>query len=143
MHILPARSTDEPAIKRLLKAVDLPTEDITAKSLDYFLVLHDAEALTDVIGLDLEGDIALLRSLAVAESMRGRGVGNDMVQAAEALAVECAVREIYVLTTTADKYFAARGYKTLKRSAAPAALRRMPQFKTLCPSSSVLMVKIP
>lgn len=61
--------------------------------------------------------------------MRGRGVGNDMVQAAEALAVECAVREIYVLTTTADKYFAARGYKTLKRSAAPAALRRMPRSK--------------
>lgn len=143
MDILPARSTDESAIKRVLAFADLPTADISAKSLEHFLIVHEGDQLAGVIGLDLEGDIALLRSLAVAESMRGRGIGNALVVAAEALAAQCAVREIYLLTTTADRYFTARGYRTLHRGAAPPALQRMPQFKTLCPSTSVLMVKIP
>ena len=141
MTILPARSRDEQAIKRLLAAAQLPIDDISAKSLEHFLVMRDGDAIVGVVGLDLSGDFALLRSLAVVDAERGRGVGDRLVAAAEAHAAGHAVRDLYLLTTTADQYFARRGYQTSDRNEAPAELQQMPQFKSLCPSTSVLMRK--
>jgi amino-acid N-acetyltransferase len=141
MRIVPARANNEAAIKRLLESASLPTADISAKSLEHFLVCLEGAEITGVVGLDLIGGIALLRSLAVTKSFRRCGIANDLVQAAEALAQTCAVTDIYLLTTTAHQYFAARGYRKLERSAAPAAVQQTPQFNSLCPSSSVLMRK--
>jgi amino-acid N-acetyltransferase len=141
VDILPARTTDEQAIKRLLTSADLPVEDISAKSLEHFLVIHNGDDVVGVIGLDLAGDVALLRSLAVADTKRDRGLGHQLVVAAETLAMQCGVRDIYLLTTTADRYFAAHGYKVSQRAGAPAVLAEMPQFKSLCPSTSTLMSK--
>jgi amino-acid N-acetyltransferase len=141
VDIVPARAIDEVAIRRMLVSAQLPTEDISPKSLEHFLVMRDGDAIVGVVGLDLDGDFALLRSLAFVDGMRSRGVGDQLVNAAEALAARCAVRDIYLLTTTADKYFAARGYSASSCSSVPAALQQMPQFKSLCPSTSVLMTK--
>ena len=141
MHIIPARLQDEAAIKQLLDSADLPTDDITAKSLQHFLVLHVGGRLAGVVGLDPDGEVGLLRSLAVDPTMRKRGIGNRLVDAAEALAARRGVRAIYLLTTTADRYFAARDYQPMAREKAPPAIASMPQFKSLCPASSTLMMK--
>jgi amino-acid N-acetyltransferase len=141
MEIEAARPTDEPAIKRLLVSAGLPVEDIDAKSLANFLLLRESGAIVGVVGLDVAPGFALLRSLAVADSMRNRGLGDQLVRAVEALAAQHAIRELWLLTTTADRYFASRGYAVAQRAQAPAALTEMPQFSSLCPSTSVLMTK--
>lgn len=95
-----------------------------------------------VVGLDIDGDVALLRSLAVEPAARNRGIGDRLLQEAESLAHANAVRKLYLLTTTAQDYFSIRGYCAVDRATAPAGIQQTPQFRTLCPSSSILMEKI-
>lgn len=141
MEIVPVQAVDEAAIKRLLTSSELPTSDLSGESLKHFLVTWRGDALTGVVGLEIEGEVALLRSLAVPESQRGRGIGCELVGAAENLAQQRGVREIFLLTTTAEEFFAARGYRRISREQAPPAIRAGAQFRELCPSSSSLMVK--
>lgn len=84
----------------------------------------------------------LLRSLVVCREMRGQGLGVQLTSAAEALASRSGVGAIYLLTTTADESFRARGYRILARSEAPAAIQSTTQFSALCPSTATLMVKL-
>jgi amino-acid N-acetyltransferase len=141
MDILAARTTDDPAIRGLLEAADLPTQDLTPSLLAHFLVARDGDMLVGAVGLEPAGDTALLRSLVVADAARDRGIGDELVRAIERAARAKGLRALYLLTTTADGYFARRGYTQIDRAVAPVALHETPQFKTLCPSSSVVMTK--
>lgn len=141
MPIVPASAADEAEIRRLLEASDLPAADVTPKLLEHFLVLREGTSLVAVAGLEPVGDTALLRSLAVADSLRGGGIGRQMVRAAENLAQERGIRSLYLLTTTAYHYFAALGYQHTPRHFAPVPIRETTQFSSLCPSSSSFMVK--
>lgn len=142
MQIVPARASDERAIRGLLESAGLPSGDITTQSLAGFLVVHDESRVVGVIGLDLGGETALLRSLAVNDSARKSGIGARLVEAAEALARARGVLRLYLLTTTASNFFLKRGYAIVDRDAAPSVIRQTPRFRTLCPASSSLMEKV-
>lgn len=141
MRIVAARAADAQMIVHLLQSAGLPTADIGAAALANFLTLRDGDRPAGVVGLELAGDVALLRSLAVADALRGRRFGAELVAAAEALAKRQGVGELYLLTTTAESFFARLGYQRIGREAAPAAIRAMAQFRDLCPASSALMAK--
>jgi protein-tyrosine-phosphatase len=49
------------------------------------------------------------------------------------------VRTLYLLTTTAEPFFAKHGYARAAREAAPAAIRATREFSGICPSSSAFM----
>jgi amino-acid N-acetyltransferase len=51
------------------------------------------------------------------------------------------VETLLLLTTTAERFFARRGYAVGPRDAAPLEIRQTPEFAGLCPSSSVCMRK--
>jgi amino-acid N-acetyltransferase len=46
-----------------------------------------------------------------------------------------------LLTTTAEDFFRALGYARIARELAPEAIRTTREFSSLCPASSVVMVK--
>lgn len=98
-------------------------------------------ALQGMVGLELYGAVALLRSLAVAESKRGSGLGSDLVDCAEQQAVKHGAKTLYLLTTTAEDFFLRRGYAPAKRSGAPTAIASTSEFTVLCPLSSAFMMK--
>ncbi len=100
-----------------------------------------AERLSGVVGLEIYGRIARLRSLAVDRSSRGLGVGKALVSAAEAYAESRQVRELYLLTTGAERFFERLGYQRLEREAAPEPIRATSEFSSLCPTTSLLMRK--
>jgi amino-acid N-acetyltransferase len=52
------------------------------------------------------------------------------------------VRVIYLLTTTAEEFFARRGYRRTERSSAPVAIRNTREFAGICPVSSAFMNKL-
>jgi amino-acid N-acetyltransferase len=139
--IEPAAASDLDAIKALLHMARLPTDDLAEALLANFLVAREADAIVGVVGIEHHGAMALLRSLVVQESSRREGLGARLLDAAESLARSSSVRSLYLLTTTADKFFAARGYRRLARDDAPAEIRTTIQFSALCPASAVLMVK--
>ena len=132
---------DEVALAVLLQSCELSTEDITPEMLEHFRVAHLNDALIGCAGLDIQGETALLRSVAVDEAHRGTGLGKRLVEAMEALAKEEGVQQLYLLTTTAEEFFAGLGYRKLAREEAPADIAATEQFASLCPSSSSFMVK--
>jgi amino-acid N-acetyltransferase len=133
----PARET----VISLLTAAGLPHEDLTESHLEHFFCAGEASAPVGIVGLELHGDCALLRSLAVSESVRATGIGSALVSHAEAYARSRGARAIYLLTTTAEDFFTRLGYARADRSAAPAAIQSTREFTDLCPASSAFMVK--
>ena len=129
------------AAKALLASAGLPTEDLTERHCDHFFYLGTADAPSGLVGLEIVGDVALLRSLAVAAGNQRRGAGTALVSHAERAAREAGVRAIYLLTTTAEDFFAKRGYQRAVRGAAPPAIRETREFAGICPSSSAFMAR--
>jgi amino-acid N-acetyltransferase len=135
------RNPSELAVKRLLAESDLPSSDLTADHLEHFFGCGPKERLNGVVGLEIYGKVALLRSLAVTQDRRGSGFGKALVAEAESYAQSRGVTEIYLLTSTAEHFFQRLGYKHASREAAPEAIRRTREFAELCPSSSAFMMK--
>ncbi|MFT5450483.1 MAG: amino-acid N-acetyltransferase, partial [Gammaproteobacteria bacterium] len=73
LTIRPAMPADLDAAIELLQSASLPVEDLSVDKLA--LVAEKDKKLQGVIGLELHGDCALLRSLVVANDARGAGIG--------------------------------------------------------------------
>jgi amino-acid N-acetyltransferase len=129
------------AVKQLLEEARLPTSDLTEAHLEHFLGCGENGALEGVVGLELYPPLALLRSLAVTSISRSRGLGATLLAEAERYARSREVKEIYLLTTTAERFFARAGYERIQREAAPQAIRETKEFSNLCPASSAVMRK--
>ncbi len=95
-------------MKELLTEAQLPTEDITPEHLEHFFGAQSEQGLEGVVGLELYGSVALLRSLAVRTAARGLGVGAELVSKAEHYALEKGARSLFLLTMTAKAYFETR-----------------------------------
>jgi amino-acid N-acetyltransferase len=130
------------SVKSLLASANLPTADLTEDHCRDFFYTGPKDAPTGLVGLELLGDVALLRSLVVAPGDRKTGAGSALVKHAEAYARDRGVRSLYLLTTTAEPFFAKRGYERAAREAAPAAIRATKEFAGLCPASSAFMSKL-
>lgn len=137
MHIAPEPALGD--VVRLLEQCALPVADISPVSPVQFLGARSGSTLAAVVGLELYPPVGLLRSLAVAPSVRGRGIGRALVTSAESFAAARGVRTLFLLTTTAEPFFRALGYRPVSRSAAPAAIQATSQFTDLCPASSSLL----
>lgn len=133
-----AQPEDEAKVRELLITSGLPDEDI-APHFKQFIVAKFRTEPVGCVGLEISGDCALLRSLAVVPSRRSRGLAAELCARLEESARSRGFRTLYLLTTTAADYFSRRGYQRVERTAAPAAIRATRQFTDLCPSTAVLM----
>jgi amino-acid N-acetyltransferase len=125
----------------LLRAEQLPTEDLTDAHMDHFFYAGERAAPTALVGIEILGHDALLRSLAVASEYRSNGLGRALVAQAEEHARTLGIERIYLLTTTAGKFFSSLGYTDEDRMKAPVAIRETREFSGLCPASSQFMIK--
>lgn len=132
---------NESSVKQLLAESELPTADITTAHLTHFFGCGSDNELVGVIGLELYGEVALLRSLAVAPGWRGTGLGSRLVAHAEHYAWDQGVKTLYLLTTTAEAFFLRRGYVRAYREDAPATIKSTTEFSGICPVSSAFMAK--
>jgi amino-acid N-acetyltransferase len=139
MDIFP--NPDESAVIKLLSESDLPIADITARNAVCFFGCGSGPELEGLVGLELYGEVALLRSLAVAAAHRRVGLGSRLVAHAERHAQDHGVKSLYLLTTTAEAFFLRHGYARIPREDAPAAIRGTKEFAGICPVSSAFMVK--
>ena len=135
-----AAPEDAAAIGVLLREAELPHEDF-AGHLAHFLVARRAGAVVGAVGFELHGRDALLRSLVVAPALRGHGLGDRLVRRLAAVSRREGVTRFYLLTTTAEAFFARRGFKKIARPAVPAAIAATREFNSLCPVSAVCMTR--
>jgi amino-acid N-acetyltransferase len=125
----------------LLQAQGLPASDITDEHLEHFFFVGSDGSPAGLVGLELYGTDALLRSLVVAENARRKGLGSTLIDHAEQYAASKGVRSIYLLTTTAEAFFKRLGYERIERSTAPPSIERTREYAGLCPASSAFMSK--
>ena len=138
--IEPQRSHDRPRVRQLLQQCGLPVDDLDTAPVD-FLVMREAGQVVGAVGLESADGVGLLRSLAVLPSLHGQGRGGALVAAAERLAEQRGIDDLYLLTTTAPSFFALHDYLRVHRSSVPLALQGTAQFATLCPATAVCMHK--
>lgn len=130
-----------PAAEALLAANDLPVSDLRGGPPVVLFGAGSHDRLDGLVGLELHGPVALLRSLAVDAEARRGGLGMALVAYAERQAAARGAQSVYLLTTTAASFFARLGYRDADRRHAPAAIAATRQFSGLCPASSAFMVK--
>ncbi len=134
-RIDPAQPADLSAMLALLTAAGLPTDGV-AEHLPTMLVATDGRRVVGCVGLEIGGEAALLRSVAVDETERGTGLGGRLVRVALDLARRRAVTEVALLTTTADDYFPRFGFVPVNRDQVPTALQASAEFTGACPASA-------
>lgn len=134
-----AVDSDVSRVMALLSASSLPTVGI-AEGLCSLIVADHDDTIVGVVGLETCCDrYALLRSTAVADNWRGRGLGRQLVQRAIAEAEARGIEALYLLTTTAETYFPSFGFAPVSRDAVPAEIRATEEFTGACPASATAM----
>jgi len=136
LELRPARRSELDAIVGLLRATELPVEDLNVSMLDAFVVATDGADCVGVAGLEICESTALLRSLAVEPRHRRRGLGARLIDAVEAEARARGVTALYLLTTTATMFFERMGYTAHARAAVPPAIAATTEFSSLCPDTA-------
>ena len=140
LESLHTRPTRRSAVA-LLESAGLPVSDLTDAHMEHFFFCGPLQSPTGLVGLELCGEDALLRSLVVAPGRRGAGLGAALTRQAEQHARALGARAIYLLTTTAEPFFRRNGYVAADRASAPAAIRATREFADICPASSAFLFK--
>lgn len=142
LTIRPPRPEDLPALRSLLDSCALPTSDLTEEHLKHFIILAQGNRVAGAVGLEMHGEAALLRSLAIDTMMRGEGLGARLLELIEEYAREHGVRRLYLLTTSADHFFAHHGYERIERAGVPEPICNTAQFAGICPVSALCLSKL-
>lgn len=140
MKIRQATDRDLDAVESLLSANNLPLDGVK-DNFTSFVVAEDKGEITGAIGLEKFGSVALLRSAVVSPEHRGSGVGRRLVERLLERAEHDGIEELFLLTTTAEKYFPRFGFAPTARSAVPAAVKASAEFQGACPDSAVVMTR--
>jgi amino-acid N-acetyltransferase len=134
----PVRADEVAPLLALLSGAKLPGDGL-AEHLATALVARSDGRVVASSALEMYGDSALLRSVAVEESMRGTGLGAAMTSAAIDLARRRGVRRLFLLTETASGFFPKFGFRPIARSEVPEIVRQSVEFGSVCCQTAVVM----
>ena len=141
MEFVFAKPQDETAIKQFLEANDLLHQDIKPADLKHFLMARNSSDMIGLVGLETQGDCALLRSLAVNKGYRHKGLATLLVDKIENYARSLKISTLYLLTMTAEDFFKRCDFRATARETAPAEIQNTAEFRELCPASAAFMIK--
>ena len=141
LFALPLAVWERDGLKAALRGAGLPVDDIAQPGPHFWRFSIDDDVPAGFGGLEVHGPDALMRSVVTLPPLRGRGFGRAIVQALEAEAVVLKCRAVFLLTTTAQDFFAKLGYGETPRSDVPGSIRATAQFASLCPESAAVMTK--
>jgi amino-acid N-acetyltransferase len=138
MQIRPARAADLGPAQHLLRSAELPWEDVP-EHFGAFLVGERAGVIVACAGLEHSGEVALVRSVAIAAPLRNAGLGAALCDTLLGDARRRGVKDAYLLTTSAPRFFARMGFAPTPRETPPPAIQRTREFASLCPASALVM----
>jgi UDP-N-acetylmuramate: L-alanyl-gamma-D-glutamyl-meso-diaminopimelate ligase len=115
--IIPATPADMTPVTALLAELDLDHEDLGAEDSGNFLILSNENGFVGCIGLEVYGEEAVIRGLAVKPAERGGGYGWMLADAAINRARTRGVKRLYLVTARASDFFAAKhGFRVVELS---------------------------
>jgi UDP-N-acetylmuramate: L-alanyl-gamma-D-glutamyl-meso-diaminopimelate ligase len=127
--VIPARAEHKPKIANLLDRVGIAHPVLDRFWPSYLVIPSDPDAkssgtsataaaapLVGCVAVEVVGDVALLRMLAVAPERRGEGLGFVLVETATERARAQGVRHLYLVTDGAQGYFGEKlGFRAIDR----------------------------
>jgi len=140
MTIDRAQTSDLPEVLNLLERHHLPPDGVR-EHVASMVVARDHGTIVGVAAAELYADGALLRSVAVDPLAQGKGIGHQLTEAVLRLARERDIDTVFLLTTTAEKFFPRFGFEQISRSDVPATVQASVEFRSACPASAIVMRK--
>lgn len=134
------RTEEIAAVEHLVRSSGLPLDGLR-DHLDAAVVARRHDRVVACAAVELYDQDALLRSVAVDPTERGRGLGTAIVAAALELAAARGASQVYLLTETAAGFFPRLGFRVVSRDEVPASVRRSVEFTSACCASAVAMVR--
>ncbi len=125
---------DLPRVIRLLKSAHLPPEGLDRTE---GWVIDAEGVLVGHVAVELTPDAAVIRSLVVDPSQRGKGLGERLLAAAEDSA---GLRTLVLKTDAVGSWMARRGYQPATLDQTPKSVRSTTQFSgSLCSGTPVYL----
>ncbi len=137
-----ATADDVYACVGLLQSRDLPVDgfaDLLRASPGHVVVAELNGSLVGCAALDVHGEHALLRSVAVASDLAALGIGTRLVNDLITQARASGIGSLYLLTTTAAAWFPKFGFVVSDRASVPASLAGTVEFTSACPDGAMVM----
>ena len=138
MEIRSAKRDELPELVEMLRQSKLPVAG-TKEHFTNYLVATKEERIVGMVGLEIYGEVGLLRSLAVAPAEKGSGVGASLVRAILEKAEQRNIDAVYLLTTTAEAYFPRFGFERISRGDVDKRLAASEELRGACPETAVCM----
>lgn len=135
-----ATERDLPQIHSLLERLHLPLAGVD-EHLPTMLVAREGDEIVGTAALELYADGALLRSVAVEPAFQGQQLGHQLTDAALRLATTHSASTVFLLTTTAERFFPKFGFEPIGRDKVPMSVQRSAEFQSACPASAIVMRK--
>ncbi len=140
INIRQADKADLADIIKLLDNNNLPTIDIPNSSIQLFIGSYNCSTI-GVIGIEIYEKTGLLRSLAVQESFNKLKVGTKLINKLFDHIKLNNIRDVYLLTESAEDYFTRFEFEKVDRSIVPGVIMETREYKDICPNSAVVMHK--
>ena len=139
-RIEPARPDDAPDVLRLLERNHLPLDGLLGHLATTVVTRQNGQVIGSA-SLEVYPDSALLRSVSVAPEAQGQGLGHELTDAARRMSEALKVPAIFLLTTTAERYFPKFEFGRIARTDVPAPVQTPIEFTSACPSTAAVMRK--
>jgi N-acetylglutamate synthase-like GNAT family acetyltransferase len=125
-------------VRSLLAAADLPALP-RSLPLSNVLVALQGDAVIGAVALEVRGLRGLLRSVVVEPEHARKGVGASLLQSLVARAQELSLRELYLITMDAEKFFSKAGFVTVRREDVPEEICSTELYREQCPEEASVM----
>lgn len=133
-------AADHAGFVGLLQAAGLPTADLAGPANSFWGCFDGDGMLVVAGGIEQHGDDAIIRSCVVRETGRGRGLGAAVVAHLVTEARRRNIKNLYLLTESAEGFFKALGFDKVARDAVPPLIAASAQFAEICPASAVALM---
>ncbi|GAB2595376.1 arsenic resistance N-acetyltransferase ArsN2 [Spirosoma areae] len=140
IQIQSARPDQLTMLAQLLIRNQLSGDDLPNGLPNFWLALK-GDRIIGSVGIEVYGNVGLLRSVCVDADVRNQDIARQLCDVARQEAHRQGIHELYLLTTTADRYFERLGFERISRTTVPDTLQQTSQFSSLCPSSAIVMKK--
>ena len=133
-----ASMQDVPVIEALLVQANLSIVGVR-RHIAHFRLGKLNGKIVAVGALEIYGEQALLRSIAVDTEQRNKAYGKQIVRDVCLTAQLAGIRDVYLKTVSAKPFFAGLGFQVIAYDQVPESLRKSSQFRGACPASATLM----
>lgn len=128
LYIQRATDDDREAMARLLEACGLSAAGILAPETLYW-VCRTERGLAGTCAIELGVRCALLRSVCVIESERGKRISERLVTSALLEATRLGLRDVYLFSKDTGGYFERLGWREVPVAEVAARLPQAPQVR--------------